>query len=581
MKNLKFYQIVKKNKEISAFFSSDAQKVNISLLSNISIHQLKPIIEYNFRNNKLYVDVILKEYDNIIQESSKINQNNIVIIFWEIINIIESFPFEFINFDDNKKNTFFEKITGELNLLFTNLEGNKLVFINKFNDNCFYNNTISYNDYYAFIEKLNTYLAVHKPDNFVVLDNNNVFKEIGINNSIDFRSYYSSKTLYSIPFYKEYVQYLNPYIFALSGKSKKAIIFDCDNTLWKGIVGEDGYSNLELSEKHKNGKYFKEIHLLIKNLKSNGVIVGICSKNNFQDVADVFEKRKDINIQLSDFTIKKINWKNKAENLLEIADELNIGVDSIVFVDDSEFEIGLINSIIPQIHTVMVPKNLFEYPSVILKVSSLFFDVNNSKEDSRRSIMYLEEDERKKVFKNKTHIDDYINQLGIKIEFSNKDEECLERLAQMTQKTNQFNFTTKRYSLNDIKFFYNSNDYDVISIRVWDNFGDYGVTGLCILKNESNSCEIDSFLMSCRILGRHIEHVFINELFKFISCKKNCEFLLSSFIKTKKNNQIEKFYESNGFKIISQSNRLKKYKIEIGQFQSKKKPKIETFWKKK
>jgi len=581
MKDLKFHQIVKNNKELNIFFSDDKQKINVSLLSNISIHQLKPIIEYNFRFNKLNVDVTLKEYDNIIQESSTINKNDIVIVFWEIINIIESFPFEFINFDENRKKLFYEKITGELDLLFNNLEKNKLVFINKFNDTCFYNNIISYSDYYAFIEKLNNYLTENKPDNFVILDNNNVFKDIGVNNSIDLRSYYSSKTLYTISFYKEYVQHLNPYIFSISGKSKKAIIFDCDNTLWKGIVGEDGYSNVALSEKHKNGLYFKEIHLLIKNLISKGVIVGICSKNNFQDVADVFENRKDINIQLDDFTIKKINWHDKAKNLIEISNELNIGTDSIVFVDDSEFEIGLINSIIPEIQTVTVPKKLYEYPSHILKISSLFFNVNSSDEDARRNKMYLEEKKRKKVLETNTNLDDYINQLGIRVEFSNKDEECLERLAQLTQKTNQFNFTTKRYSLNDMKSFYDSNNFDVISISVSDNFGDSGVTGLCILNYESDSCEIDSFLMSCRVLGRHIEYVFLNELFKFLSTKNNCKFLSSSFIKSNKNTQVQTFYESNGFKITYESDEFKKYQIKINEYQAKIKPNIITSWKKK
>ncbi len=581
MKNLKFHEIVKKNKELNALLDENQKKVKISILSNISVHQLKPIIEYNFRSNNLNVDVILKEYDNILQESSRINKDDIVIIFWELINIIESFPFEFINYNAKMRSAFFEKITGELNLLFNNLENNKSVFINKFSDTCFTNNHVSHHQYHAFIEELNNYLIKNKPANFIVIDVTGVFKDIGITNSIDFRSYYHSKTLYTISFYKEYIQYLNPYIFSILGKSKKAIIFDCDNTLWGGVAGEDGYLNLELSEKHKNGKYFKEIHLLIKNLISKGVIVGICSKNNFQDVADVFEKREDFLLEFDDFTIRKINWEDKAKNLIEISKELNIGIDSMVFVDDSEFEIGLINTLIAEIKTVKVPKNLFEYPAIISKKTSLFFDISNSSEDKMRNQMYKQEGIRKKFLTANESIDDYINKLGIKIEFSNKDEECLERIAQLTQKTNQFNFTTKRYTVNDIKFFFNSSSYDVVSIRVSDNFGNFGVTGLCILNYESNICQIDSFLMSCRILGRNIEHVFLDELFKFVTTKRKFKLLSATYNKTKKNIQVENFFELKGFEVIYKSDELKKYQMKVKNYNMKTKYNIATLWKKK
>jgi len=195
--------------------------------------------------------------------------------------------------------------------------------------------------------------------------------------------------------------------------------------------------------------------------------------------------------------------------------------------------------------------------------------------------MYKQEGIRKKLLTANESMDDYINKLGIKIEFSNKDEECLERIAQLTQKTNQFNFTTKRYTVNDIKFFFNSSSYDVVSIRVSDNFGNFGVTGLCILNYESNICQIDSFLMSCRILGRNIEHVFLDELFKFVTTKRKFKLLSATYNKTKKNIQVENFFELKGFEVIYKSDESKKYQMKVKNYNMKTKYNIATLWKKK
>jgi len=579
MKELKFSEILRENQRLKKI-SNTYPVVKLRLLSNVTVNQLVPILELHLRSNKLNPTVSVGDYDNIVQESSNLSKDIIPIIFWELSNLVESFVFEVENMEEEQINRYFDKVKGELDLLFQNTKNSSVVIFNKFSHLVYTNSIINKTNYEKFVLQINEYLDNNVPSNFVLIDIDKIMSKISVGASTNLRDFYLSKALYTIEFYKEYTVFTSPILFSLFSKSKKALVFDCDNTLWKGIVGEDGVDNIELTSKTKNGIYYKEIHLLAKALSKNGIILALCSKNNVKDVEEVFQKRKDMVLKYDDFVVHKINWENKASNLSQIAKELNIGKDSLVFVDDSSFEINLIKEQLDVVETFQVPENLHDYPISLLSQLNLFYSINKSTLDKNRVKMYKENMEREKDKTSFQNIEDYISSLEIKILFFNKEEEYMERIAQMTQKTNQFNLTTKRYTLNDIQNFYRSEGYDVICIDVSDKYGSSGITGLCIVNYYDNVAEIDTFLMSCRILGRNIEKVFINEIIHHLR-SKNVKTILAAYYPTAKNEQVEDFYDKNQFSLQKTDINEKKYELNIEDYKEVNLYKyIERLWKK-
>ncbi len=554
---MNFSDLIKENKLLGIKLSSK-EIIDVRILANISVNQLIPVLEYNLRIKGLNVKTHIGDYDNIIQESSLITPNQIVIIFWELSNLIDSFFYEIENADEEYYNVYFNKVKGELNLVFGNLSNSKLVLFNKFSHLAYTSNTIKVGNFERFVNELNSFLSEKLPKNFVLIDIDKSLSNISIEQSIDWRGLYTSKSLYTVSFFKSYSKFISPIILSIFGKSKKAIIFDCDNTIWKGVVGEDGVNGIALSDKDKNGIYFKEIHLLAKYFAKQGIIVGLCSKNNSRDVDEVFLLRKDFKLKESDILIKKVNWSDKATNLKEMAQELNIGIDSFFFIDDSAFEINLINDKLPEVNTITVPEKLYEYPKLLNDNKNLFYSINVSEEDKNRLKMYKENQERVTEMGAFSDIEDYLGSLEIQIKIENKSLVSLERLVQLTQKTNQFNLTTKRYALGEMQSIYDSNNWFVYSLEVSDKFGNSGVTGLCLVERNNDSARIDTFLMSCRILGRNIEKVFIYEVLKNIN-QYGINKIYSNYVKTTKNSQVENFFESNGFLLINFDENLKSY----------------------
>jgi FkbH-like protein len=550
-------ELIKENAALGAQLAFET-KIELKVLANITINQIKPCLEYQLRLEGLNATVNIGEYDNILQDSTKINENEIPIIFWEPSNIKDSFIYEIEVGEDDFVLLYVNKIKGELNTLFNNLSEKKLVIFNKFSHILQSYTDIKKSRYQVFVEILNKHIEENLPRNFIYIEIDKVISKISCQKAIDLRGFYLNKSLYTVEFLNTYSKYILPIILSLYGKSKKALILDCDNTLWKGIIGEDGVNNIALSDKDKWGIYFKELHFLAKKLSKAGVILGICSKNNPQDVDEVFNFRKDSILQDSDIVIKRVNWEDKATNLKNIAKELNIGIESIVFIDDSIFETNLINDLLPQIKTLLVPERLYEYPNFVKANTNLFFNLNVSDEDKRRTSMYKANQLRERDLKSFESIETYLMSLDLTIELSNKKESALERLVQLTQKTNQFNLTTKRYSSSDLKIFYNSTDVDVFSLDVSDKYGSSGITGLCIVRYSESVAIIDTFLLSCRVLGRNIEKAFLSEIISQIR-NKNVESIKLTYIKTSKNSQVENFFDQNGFLMTNENQNLKEY----------------------
>lgn len=562
--NLKYSEIIKQNVLLGNQLNTP--KFRISILSNIVVDNFVDILEYSLRIEGINAICKVGNYNNILLESQRQKETNLVIIIWEATNISEGLQYRINTYKDIEYNVLIENVKAEIISVLENLKTKSLVLFNRFSSIAFRNSMLTNSNYDRFCMELNSFLNTLNYTNVIYLDIDAIIAKTGLINSIDYRFYYSSKSLYSIPFIKNYAETIKPAIRSVLGKTKKVLVFDCDNTLWKGVLGEDGERGIEMSSKTHNGKIFNEIQHIALDLYRKGVLLGICSKNNELDVIQILENHQDMIVGSEMFIAKKINWKNKTDNLLEMAQELNLGLDSFVMVDDSDFELSLLSKMLPEIELIKVPSNLAEYPSTLRNAYDLFFKKTLTHEDWKRNAMYNEEIVRNEIKKNYTEYIDYLKSLKLVMTINTDQIEYKTRISQLTQKTNQFNLTTKRYTETDIENFIIGKDFKVFSFHAKDRFGDYGQTGVCIVKQKDNSeAEIDTFLMSCRVIGRNLEIAFFNYIIELLK-SENISHVTAQYCRTLKNKQVEDFYKKFGFVEISRTEQTSDFILNIKEF---------------
>ena len=553
---MKYSDIIKLNNQLST--SIDGSKYKIVILSNTTINQSKEICEYSLREESINAEVFIGKYDNIVQDSSEIKDADAVLIFWEVCNFIDGFHYKINSLSEHNYQNILKKVKLEIDLVFKNLRNIPLVLINEFSTVIFEHFSISKNRASQITEELNTYLEGAIGLNTKIISINKVLSRLSIAESVDLRYFYSSKALYNINFYKDYFKYIKPFFLAANGRVKKALIFDCDNTLWKGVLGEDGFENIII---------YKEVQHLALELSKQGIIIGLCSKNNPEDIDDVINNHPDMILREANIVIKKVNWDDKVSNLKSIASELNISTESIVFIDDSRFEIELVASELPEITVFHAPKREYEYGLLMRELLNLFFNFSKTQEDLQKTKIFKEQLNRTEARKKIGNIDDYLASLDMVLTVYIDNKKYISRISQMTQKTNQFNLTTKRYTENEIALMIDNKSINVIAINVHDKYGDSGLTGLAILDN--TKAEIDTFLLSCRVIGRNIEYQLMNIIID--KAKKNkLKELNSSYIRTNKNQQVADFYPKLSFVEKDVSETKSKYNIKINEYNNKK-----------
>lgn len=561
---MKYSEILANNNELSKSLKTQ-DPYHIAVLSNIIVTQFKEIFEYNLRKTGINAQAEIGDYDNILQDSEKFKNHNLVILFWELSNLIDGLQYKSEILDNDKIDELINKTKSEIDFVFNNLNETSAVIMNKFSAMAFNSNVLKGNNLDKICYELNLHLETQKRQNIILVDIEKVLANLSVSNSIDYRYFYSSKALFTIDFLKVYSEFILPIPLSLNGKSKKALIFDCDNTLWKGILGEDGPTNIGVSSSQKGSTPFEEIQTLAKAKSNEGIIIGLCSKNNLEDVNEVLESHQGMILKNQDITIKMVNWKDKVSNLTELAKKLNIGIDSLVFIDDSDFEINFVRENLAGITCMQVPTKLSEYPIKFRKYLNYFFNVSSTQEDLKRVSLYKTQEQREAGKSSFSNLENYLKSLKMEIDLLIDEPSSVSRMSQMTQKTNQFNLTTKRYTENEITQFINSDKKLIIAIAVKDKYGESGITGLSIVNIDKEIANLDTFLMSCRIIGRNIEYAFFNQLISLLK-RRAIKTIRAKYTKTLKNEQVRNFYEKLGFTVISDDNETKKYSMNCDQY---------------
>jgi FkbH-like protein len=362
----------------------------------------------------------------------------------------------------------------------------------------------------------------------------------------DERMFLASRLAISADSFSAYSRGLVRSFSVLFRAPRKVLCTDLDNTLWGGVLGEDGPDGIATGNAFPGNCYF-EYQKYLKQLSSRGILLAIVSKNNEEDVREAFRVRSaDLALNLDNFAALKINWNDKSNSIRELAQELSLGLDSFVLVDDSQVECEEVRNVLPEVAVVEVPAQE-PWKLVSMLADEPFFDVSAvTRDDVGRLNEYKAQAQRADLASSAGSREEFLASLGIVCTFESALQAPLSRAVQLLAKTNQFNLTTRRHAAAEVEKFASSPGGQAVTVRVRDRFGNAGVVGLALAQNHGESCMIDSFLLSCRVIGRGIETAllaFIGERARQAGAKR----LIGEFIQTAKNTPCAKFYPDHGF----------------------------------
>lgn len=398
--------------------------------------------------------------------------------------------------------------------------------------------------------------ASHK--NVKVIDITEFTRKYNAAELFDWKFYFISQMGMNPKLNKDFKAWWEKKMNSISLKRKKCLVLDLDNTLWGGVLGEDGIEGIKIGGDYP-GKAFLYWQEALLELSKSGVILTVCSKNNEQDVLDAWEKNPFMVLRKEHFATYHINWTDKATNIKELATELNIGLDSFVFVDDNPTERELIKQMLPMVEVPEFPAQPYELMPFFKQLVEDYFKVYSvTDEDKKKTEQYKQNAARAQARASFTDFNSFLESLNIQITLGMANEFNIQRIAQMTQKTNQFNLTTHRYTDADIRGFVDAG-WKVWCISVADKFGDNGITGAIMVKPDG---EIDTFLLSCRILGKGIEIAFVKKVLSLLAAA-GMESLTAKYLPTAKNAQVKEFWEKVGFICTQETEEGKDYVIDL------------------
>ena len=422
-----------------------------------------------------------------------------------------------------------------------------------------------------FITKLNLKFAdyAYKNDSFFINDINYQSSQYGLDKWSDEFYWYMYKYAMNVQAIPIVAYNVANIIKALYGKNKKAFVVDLDNTLWGGVVGDDGVENLSIGPETAGGEAYSEFQRYIKDHRQLGVLLNINSKNDMENALSGLEHPAG-ELKKDDFIVIKANWNPKSQNLFEISEELNLGIDSLVFVDDNPAEREIINQQFPNVST----PNIGEKPEDFIKIidhCGYFECVSISKDDLEKSKMYQQNLQRDKSIRSFDNYDDYLISLDMTAEINSFSPVYIQRIAQLTNKSNQFNLTTKRFTQADIESISDNKNYITQYGKLSDKFGDNGVVSVAIGHIDGKKLDIDLWLMSCRVLKRDMEYAMM-DTFVQRAKKYHIEMIYGYYYPTEKNKMVKDFYSLHGFKkIYEDSQGNTKWKLIVSEYEARNK----------
>lgn len=417
------------------------------------------------------------------------------------------------------------------------------------------------------LERFNAALenVVSNFPNVRMINSDAIFSEIGRGNALDKRFYMKTKSPYTAAYYDSLAKSVASNTRGFSTYFYKVLALDCDNTLWGGVIGEDLLDGIKLSPYDYPGNIFWRMQNEFAALERKGVLIALVSKNNPEDIDDVFENHPNMVLKQRHIVAKKVNWMDKPSNLRELAKELNLGLDSFIFLDDSSFECEAVKQQLPMVKTFQVPKKLSDYLSVVEEIKELFLAGGIDESSASKTSQYKQRAEALCVEAAFGNQEEYLASLKLKVTLALNQSKSIARISELSQKSNQFNLTTHRYSVGDIASLMSSDNSDVYSIHVEDKFGDAGLTGVVVVTYREGIAHIDNFFMSCRVIGRGVETCIWSRIFaRAAEC--GCKVVQAEYKASLKNAMVADFYAKLGMPIKNSDEKNRVYEASAEVF---------------
>jgi len=382
-----------------------------------------------------------------------------------------------------------------------------------------------------------------------ILDLDRIVAEYGAARAFDPRMYLMARNPYAVDFLPHLGQAFADIVAAATVPPRKCVVVDCDNTLWGGVLGEDGPERVAIGTEYP-GEAYREFQQFLAGLGRRGFLLAVNSKNNEDDVLSFLAKSPDMVLRPGDFTAYRINWKDKGENLAELAEEMNIGLDSMIFVDDSPVECARIRSAFPEVLVEQFPANPAEIPGFIANLRGTQ-RLRVEAEDLKRARSLRANARRQRLEREAPDLETFIRGLEIRLVIERQNRAAIPRVSQLAQRTNQFNLTTKRYSPGEIERLMDGGIVYTMSME--DRFSDYGIVGVAIVTDtDTDGWEVDSFMLSCRAFGRNIERELLAAVLAD-AAGAGAEVVRARHIATPKNGMTRDFFPANGFTLTGRS----------------------------
>lgn len=494
--------------------------VNLSVITNITLEPyFSKSIKERIRDEVKINYINFNEY-NEQKNIEKIMHSKYLIIILSLYEIIPNIS-TIQEYKNNKKNEIKKYIislatTLHLDIL-KNYNGTILWFLFEDYNVCLYK--VIGNIYNSYVDEINILLKKKINKNVIFIDTKKMISLIGINKSYDLKNKYRWNSPYSSEFINILTDEIYKQFLIINGYSKKCLILDCDNVLWKGIISEDTVHGVKLGNDY-TGKKYQDFQRFILSLYNRGVILAICSKNDIDDVLYMFREHEGMILKEEHISVFEVNWNSKALNIMKIAKFLNIDLSSIVFIDDSKFEIESVNFLLPEVKTILFNNENFNLDFDCFNLSN---DINMSIVKSRNKT-YQTNILRERLKENCENYDEYINNLGMVVSINETKKIEINRIAELTRRANKCT-NGKRYNDDELLYLFENSDLNIYTVSVKDRYSNLGLVGAFGIFQDT----IDFFVLSCRALGRNVEKImlkyikdkFIIKQAKFLDTGKN------------------------------------------------------------
>ncbi len=554
----------------------EEKRVMIAILSSFTVEPLVMYIDVDCRlvglGPQIYVAPFNQYAQEILDSTSQLYRfgPDIIIVIVEAERLLsDNFFQNFLTLSDEQKRNLQAEVIGYLRSLISRLaeQTKALILVSNFVVPWFsplgvLDNKVSLGigDFFDGLDKMIADLYRDSRQVYIV-DLENLAGQHGKSRCLNYEMYYRGAVLFSESFFPVIANEYMAYVKALKNIVRKCIVLDLDNVLWGGILGEDGFDGIKLGA-DPIGRAYVDFQKLLLSYYNRGIILAINSRNNYGDSIRAIAEHPNMVLRGKHFAAMRINWNDKVENMIALAKELNIGLDSMVFVDDSPQERERMKQALPQVLVVDMPKSPFHYSETLQSLKA-FDTLVLSEEDKRRGEMYHAERKRRDLLESKGSLEDFLRSLDMKAEIRYANSFTIPRITSLINRTNQFNLAARRYNQAEVEAMISqSQRFLVYSMKVSDRFGDEGIVGVAIIRKEGQEWVIDSFLLSCRVIGRGAETALLAKTADDAKAS-GASALIGEYIPTARNEPAKSFYSDHGFDLVKEDMAGMRWRLDL------------------